>query len=167
MSAWETWLNDFLPSIYDNPRALSLRDLDDSPQSEINDVGCVARARLNCYAIENLLLTDECLAMHGHDAASFKVLLDDWVTQRPDHIASAALKAVSEHFDERGTIKIKDSRNVLVALLGTQKPWEVVVGQLLAAQLSAAGASRNSVREYLGPGACRKVLGLSATPICS
>ena len=58
-------------------------------------------------------------------------------------------------------MKIKDSRNVIVALLGTQKPWEVLVGQLLAEHRETSGTSGHSIAEYLGPDVRQKVLGLS------
>jgi len=157
MNNWETWLAEFLPSIYDNPRAFSLRDLDDSTQTELNDVGCVSRARLNCYAIENLLLTDECLERHGHSSADFFNLIQDWTNQRPNHQASPALKVLVERYEDRRIIKIKDVRNVLVALLGTEKPWEVLLGQMLASHWDSTNSSKNSIREYLGPEAMRKI----------
>jgi len=157
MGIWENWLNEFLPSIYDAPKGYSLRDLDNSAQCDIDDVGCVSRARLNCYAMENLLLTNECFAMHGLQTEEFRGLIIEWTMQRPDHPATPSLKALSESFDDRRTAKIKDVRNVLVALLGTNKPWEVLVGQLLAANRNATDASKHSMREYLGPGAISKL----------
>jgi hypothetical protein len=158
MGIWENWLNEFLPSIYDAPKGYSLRDLDNSAQCDIDDVGCVSRARLNCYAIENLLLTNECFAMHRLQTEDFRGLIIDWTVQRPDHPATPSLKVLSESFDDRRTAKIKDVRNVLVALLGTNKPWEVLVGQLLAANINATDASKHSMREYLGPGVISKLL---------
>ena len=56
MNKWEKWLNDFLPAIYDDPIAYSIRDLDSSKQTEIQNEGIVTRTRLNCYAIENILV---------------------------------------------------------------------------------------------------------------
>lgn len=157
MYEWEKWLNDFLPSIYDAPKALSIRDLDSSEQATIEDLGCVSRARLNCYAVENLLVTNECLKAHEHDAESFKASIIQWTEERPNHPASPALTALAINFDNRRTLKIKEVRNVLVALLGAQKPWEVLVGQLLAANIGSADASKHSVREYLGECAIEKV----------
>ncbi|GHU19728.1 hypothetical protein FACS189475_07450 [Betaproteobacteria bacterium] len=157
MNEWEKWLNEFLPSIYDGPQAFSLRDLDGAEQAAIEDVGCVSRARLNCYAVENFLVTNECLKAHGHDAESFKKSIIQWTDQRPGHPASPALTILASNFDDRRTLKIKEVRNVLLALLGTQKPWEVVVGQLLAANIGSADASKHSVREYLGEGVLGKV----------
>jgi hypothetical protein len=153
MNNWERWLAEFLPSIYDKPKAFSLRDLDDSTQTELDDVGCVGRARLNCYAIENLLLTDECLTWHGHNASDFFKHIQDWTSQRPHHQASPALNVLLGRYDDRRTIKIKDVRNVLVALLGAERPWEVVLGQLLANHWDSSNSSKHSIREYLGPDA--------------
>jgi predicted ATPase len=158
MNAWEGWLNEFLPSIYDSPKGYSLRDLDDAPLCDIDDVGCVSRSRLNCYAVENLLLTKECFASHGLQAEEFQKLVADWVEQRPAHPASPLLKTLAENFDDRRTIKIKDVRNVLVALLGTNKPWEVLVGQLLAANAKNDDSSKHTIREYLGPNVISKLL---------
>src|SRR5690606_3681042 len=44
MAKWESWLNNYLPSIYDAPRGYSVRDLDSSDQTDIEDIGCVKRA---------------------------------------------------------------------------------------------------------------------------
>lgn len=158
MNKWEEWLNEFLPSIYDNPKGFSIRDLDECQHCEIDDVGCVLRTRLNCYAVENLLLTNECLKTHGHSPTDFQALISEWVSQRPNHQASPALKELVEHFDDRRTMKVKDVRNVLVALLGTQKPWEVVVGQLLANITSNPNPPKHSIHEYLGPNVIGKLL---------
>ncbi len=74
------------------------------------------------------------------------------VRQRPSHQASVALQALAGQFENRRTLKIKDCRNVIVALLGTQKPWEVLVGQLLASHGKSSATSDHSIAEYLGPG---------------
>jgi predicted ATPase len=163
MLAWETWLNNYLPSIYDDPKGFSLRDLDDAGQSNIDDVGCVARARLNCYEIENLLLTEECLAEFGHSADSFVVACREWVSQRPEHAASSALNALADKFDDRRTMKIKDVRNVLVALLGAQKPWEVVVAQLVVKHLDSGNDGSHSIKQYLGSSVLHKLFGKADT----
>lgn len=158
MNKWENWLKEFLPSIFDEPKAFSLRDLDSSGQSELEDIGCVCRARLNCYAIENLLLTDECLNTHGFQPSDFQKRLVKLVTDDSDHSAHATLKIVSERFDDRRTISIKDAQNVLIALLGDQKPWEVIVGQLLAENINNSSTSGHSICTYLGLGVMNKLL---------
>ena len=132
MEKWERWLNQVLPSIYDNPVAYSLRDLDKGRIPGIENMGCVKRTRLNCYAIENLLLTSECFASHGKTEEEFKKALQSWVNSQPEHQSVAEIKILLERFEERRTIKVKSIRNILCALLGASKPWEVVIGQLLA-----------------------------------
>lgn len=151
LAEWERWLNDILPALYDEPRAFSLRDLDDGTHSELEDIGIVTRIRLNCYAIENLLLTDECLAKHGHTEGSFESLLAKWVTDFPQHQAISSARELLESFENRRTMKIKDVRNIVVALLGSSKPWEVIVGQLIATCSSAnVQQSEHSISHYLG-----------------
>lgn len=155
MNKWEQWLNTFLPSIYDTPQAFSIRDLDDSMQSEIDDVGFVCRTRLNCYAIENILLTTECLLKQGYEDSEFCSKITQWAELNPEHQTTQELIELRDNFSQRRTTKIKNVRNVILALLGTTKPWEVLVGQLIATELQASEASDNSLRTYLG----EKVIG--------
>ena len=54
----ETFTDRMLTAIYDTPLAYSLRD-GDGTAGPLNKVGCVVRFRLQCYAIENTLLTTE------------------------------------------------------------------------------------------------------------
>lgn len=150
LGEWERWLNQFLPSIYDSPKAYSLRDLDDSGQAEIEDIGIVCRIRLNCYAIENLLLTKECLSHHSFTEDSFKDEIKAWLEKRPENRYASQLNNLIKNFDSRRTLKIKDIRNIIVALL-TDKPWEVVVGKLIAAHCHKIGQEEHSVSNYLGP----------------
>jgi len=150
MTRWERWLDSFLPSIYDNPQAFSLRDLDDAEQPDIEDMGCVSRTRLNCYAIENILLTNECLSQFDFTAEQFREKLVQWVDLNPTHQTAESIGALCENFDARRTVKIKDLRNVLLALLGTEKPWEVLVGQLIVNSIGNESADQNSLHTYLG-----------------
>jgi AAA15 family ATPase/GTPase len=159
LNRWEAWLNSVLPSIYDQPRAYSLRDLDDAETCDIDDVGIVTRAKLNCYAIENLLVSDECLAQHGFSEDGFIAELRNWVASHPRHQASDDVGLLAEMFTARRTKNLKSVRNVLVALLGSQKPWEVLVGQLLAANREVAATSENSLKSYLGNKAVRVLFG--------
>jgi energy-coupling factor transporter ATP-binding protein EcfA2 len=158
MSKWENWLSTYLPSIYDDPQGFSLRDLDDAENPEIEDIGCVARSRLNCYAIENLLLTNECLAQFDEKPKSFQKKLRKWAEENPKHQTTEALLALVENFDERRTQKIKDIRNVITALLGTSKPWEVLVGQLIAQNIDNKSDDANSLHTYLGHSVMDKLL---------
>lgn len=150
MTKWEQWLNTFLPSIYDEPKAYSIRDLDDAEQADINNIGLVTRTRLNCYAIENLLLTNECLEAHGYTPQDFIVKIDQWVGLNLGHQTTEALISLRDDFENRRTIKIKDLRNIILALLGTSKPWEVLVGQVIVNNIGNNSADPNSIHTYLG-----------------
>lgn len=151
LSEWEDWLNKFLPVLYDSPKAFSLRDLDDATQADINDLDHVSRIRLNCYAIENLLLTDQVLETHGFNSETFRAALQARIDRIPDHKYTAALKTLVDAFENRRTLNIKDVRNIVVAELGSNKPWEVLIGQSIAANIAAINASQNSIHNYLGP----------------
>jgi ABC-type phosphate/phosphonate transport system ATPase subunit len=155
MTKWEQWLNNFLPSIYDDPKAYSVRDLDDSTQSDIEDIGYVIRTRLNCYAIENLLLTHECLTQHGYTPEGFCPKIKQWADANPEYQTTEDLNSLSENFSNRRTTKIKDLRNIIVALLGISKPWEVLVGQLIVKNVASMNSDPDSLHTYLG----EKVIG--------
>ncbi|MDN4015504.1 AAA family ATPase [Zwartia panacis] len=151
LSDWEDWLNRFLPVLYDTPKAFSLRDLDDAQEADINDLDHVRRIRLNCYAVENLLLSDQVLTAHGFSADAFRTALQARVERIPDHKYTGALRALVDDFENRRTRNIKDVRNILVAELGSNKPWEVLLGQLIAAEVATVNLSEHSIQTYLGP----------------
>jgi hypothetical protein len=154
---WEQWLNTFLPAIYDDPRGYSLRDLDDSPTAEIDDLKFVRRARLNCYAIENVLLTDESLYRCGQTAGSILAIMRSWINQQPGHPRTNDVAALVARYNDRRTHNIKGVRNLIVGLLGITKPWEVHVGQLIASDFDRNNVSANSLRAYLGAGVLGKL----------
>lgn len=150
LAGWEAWLNQFLPAIYDNPIAYSLRDLDDSQQTELNNIGFVTRVRLNCYAMENLLLTNECLNAHNLTTESFLEKLNTWLKVDPNHIFAAEIQNLVTNFETRRVFKIKNLRNIIVAILGSNKPWEVIVGRCISSRTSVADNDQNSIHTYLG-----------------
>lgn len=150
LADWENWLNTFLPVLYDTPKGYSLRDLDSSPEAGINDVGIVSRLRLNCYAIENILVTNECFAEHGFNAESFKSELLKWHNHSPTHKYAVDIATLIGDFENRRTLKIKDVRNIVVAILGSNKPWEVVVGQVIAKHIESPDSGTHSIATYLG-----------------
>jgi hypothetical protein len=62
------------------------------------------------------------------------------------------MRALADAGYDRKQADVKELRNDLVALLGTNKPWEVLVGQAIA---SIAGdqpsESPTSLSSFLGP----------------
>lgn len=157
LSEWENWLDQFLPVLYDTPQAFSLRDLDEAEDAKINDLNHVCRIRLNCYAIENLLLSNQILEEHGFNADSFRAALQARVEKFPDHKYTTAVHTLVEKFENRRTINIKDIRNIIVAELGSSKPWEVLVGQLIATNISVANDNAHSIQTYLGQKAMKNL----------
>lgn len=164
LAEWEDWLNQFLPVLYDTPKAYSLRDLDDALVAAINDLPHVCRIRLNCYAIENLLLSDQVLEAHDFTADSFKATLQARVDKFPDHKYTAAVRALVDKFEDRRLINIKDVRNIIVAELGSSKPWEVLVGQLIAANTSVINDHPHSIQTYLGQKAMNNLFACERNP---
>jgi hypothetical protein len=150
MNTWEQWLSDYLPSIYDEPKGYSLRDGDGADQETLDNAGCVSRAKLSCYSMENLLLTDECLAAHGYTAQAFHERLSQWVENNPGHQYLTEVSDLCERYDERKRVSVKAVRNIVLERLGSNKPWEVVVGQLIANELDNSSADPHSVPSYLG-----------------
>jgi ABC-type cobalamin/Fe3+-siderophores transport system ATPase subunit len=150
MNEWEKWLNEVLPVIYDSPKAFSLRDLDDSQQSQIDDFGIVCRLRLNCYSIENVLLSDDCLSAYGMTEASFKEELQKWTTQFPRHPFASEAAYLIQNFENRRLTKIKEIRNIVVMIFNSTKPWEVIVGKAISNISDGQDATPNSLKNYLG-----------------
>ena len=158
LTEWEQWLCDYLPSIYDDPIAYSLRDLDQSAQTQIDNLGVVIRARLNCRAIENILLCDEVLDKHGISSESFSSRIDSFIKAHADHQYTPDLQGLKESFVNRRTYDVKNIRNILVALLGSNKPWEVIVGQTIAERLEVSQRQElNSIAFYLGEDTLMKI----------
>lgn len=131
--------------------------MDDSKVADIDDLQFVVRARLNCYAIENVVLCDESLAMYGHTPESFLGVLRDFAQKNSNHPRANEGGAFIADYENRRTHNIKDLRNLIVGLLGVIKPWEVHVGQLIAGPFDRNSTSPNSLRLYLGKGVLTKL----------
>ncbi len=159
-SELETFTDRMLKAIYDQPLAYSLRD-GDKRNGTLSPTGCVERFRLQCYAIENILLTTECLAkMNVADWADFQAKTAKWITANVGHKAIPDLQALVASVDRFRHEKIKDIRHIIVAITGTKKPWEVVVGQALAGAIGTPSAptDRFGLLTFIGADAARKLL---------
>lgn len=157
LNVWEAWMNHFLPVLYDEPKGYSLRDLDTSSQCDIEDLGVVCRIRINCYSIENLLLTEECFADHSFSEESFLNEIVKWKEQFPGHKYVSEMAVLIDQFPHRRKLKVKSLRNILVAILGTNKQWEVVVGQSIARHVGNYKNSEHSINHYFGSKAINRL----------
>jgi hypothetical protein len=157
---WETWLAEKLPSLYDEPKAYSLRDRDDA-HGQLNDLGPVVRCRLECRAAENLMLADDTLRFAGTTWEKVAKGCKTWLQSSPDHPKHEKMKEFVDRGFDRFNANLKEIRNLLVATIGVSRPWEVLVGQAIAKLVNGnAEQGENSLRKYLGEKLCVKLLKL-------
>lgn len=161
LKPFEEEVASILAAVYDAASGYSLRDLDDDP-SEIDDVVSVKRMRLGCREAENLLLADEVLAALGVTWDQLRSRIDGWLASNAEHPHHAAMKAFAGAGHDRRKGNLKPIRNDLVGLMGSNKPWEVIVGQALAALTThTTNPSSTSLVTFLGPKACQYLLRLA------
>lgn len=152
----ENFCDSWLRSIYDHPIAISLRD-GDGNRGPLTDIGCVKRFRLQCYAAENLLVTDDVLASLNSDWPNFVQKVGAWCEANSTHKDVAALRTLAKSQDRLRDTKIKDLRQVIPSILGSKKPWEVHVGQTLGRITATTPRGPHSIVEYVGSEALRAV----------
>ena len=131
-------LNDFevkagavIRAVYDGGRGYSLRDRDDSPYP-IDDLDPIIRCRLACRAAENLILSDEVLALLNCDWPTMQSALENWLQTNTGHRQYNDVIEFRDSDWDRKNASLKPLRNLLMTLAGSQKPWEVAVGQAIA-----------------------------------
>jgi predicted ATPase len=159
VARYEQEADSMLGSIYDSAKGFSLRDGDGNYQP-IDDLGRIVRFRLNCYASENLMLTNEVLRRMETDWEAVKLKVDTWVERNQDHQYFAAMKAFKDQNYDRQKHNLKDIRNILASFI-SNKAWEVIVGQTIG-QLSLTNAQQfdieGSIFCYLGEKLSRAIL---------
>ena len=165
MSDYEQEVQQIVSSVYDAPRAYSLRDRDDGPEM-IDDLPPVTRMRLSCRTIENLILSDDVLASTGITWDEARSKMDGWIERNPDHVRFDDMVAFRDGGYERKTATLKQIRLILVdAILGSTKSWEVLVGKVIAAVSRPADnvtPPEHSLPAYLGEKATRLLLAPAA-----
>lgn len=152
MVEYEKSAKDIMNAVYDSARAFSLRD-GDGNQGELDDDLPIVRLRLQCYAAENLLLTDEVLESLNSNWNSLKNAIAEWLKANPCHKHHPQMQAFADSGFDRRNHKIKDLRNDLMSLIGRSKPWDVAVGQVLGSlrRTDATDYEREgSIFTYLG-----------------
>lgn len=161
----ETYCNKVVGALFDNPVAYSLRD-GDGKLGEFPDIGVVKRFRLECYAIENALLTDECLQALGcNNWETFTSKAQVWLSKNSNNQDVTLVKKLIASQDRLRNEKIKSIRNVICGICEVTKQWEVVVGQCLGNLKTATPTSDHSLTAYFGVNAAKILLGLQeATP---
>ncbi|WP_199770556.1 hypothetical protein [Vibrio campbellii] len=126
----ENFTAELIDSLYDEPKAFSLRD-GDGVSGPLNNIRSVIRYRLQCYAIENLLLSDQCLSVLGKTWEEFKIAANSWLEANKQHRDNQKVRELIDSPDRLVNTKIKSIRQLICAICGNGKPWEVVVGQAI------------------------------------
>ena len=149
MKNYERAAGDLMNSVYDNARALSLRDRDDEPY-EINDIGPVTRCRLACRSAENLIVTDDVLDELDSTWDELQTRLEEWIQNNCGHAQYEDAVAFQDSGWDRKGFRLKNLRNVIIERTGSTTPWEVAVGRAIARVPKGRFESGHCIAEYLG-----------------
>jgi ABC-type Mn2+/Zn2+ transport system ATPase subunit len=160
---YEQRVKDVIDAVYDNARALSLRDRDET-SGEMDDLPPVVRLKLACRSAENLLVSDEVLSVVGLTWAEVEERIEGWLTRDPDHPRHGAMQGFKDGGYDRKAADLKDVRMLLVGeIFASNKPWEVLVGQALGQRASDGGATeQHSLDSSLGAKAVEALFGASS-----
>jgi len=157
-SALESFCGGLLGALYDEPLAFSIRDGDGVQGQALPHTPPVRRFRLACYAIENALVTDECLAVLGKNWAEFVADAREWLEENAEHEYATSLRTLIGAEDRLRHDKIKDIRQLICAVTGSNKPWELVVGQAIG-KIAVDGFSEGAMLvDYLGAELVKEVV---------
>jgi len=148
LNEYEDKVSALIDSVYDDAKAYSLRDRDNNPY-DISNKNYIIRSRLNCYAAENLILSDDVLTSLGTNWEQMKEFVGDWLTKNSSHDKYNAMKSFAESFDRRN-ISVKDLRLIFIDLAKSNKPWEVVVGQAISKLSASSSRAEGSLADFLG-----------------
>lgn len=131
MNKFETEAITVMRSVYDNARAFSLRDMD-LTSDEIQSMAPMVRMRLSCRAAENLMLTNESLQSMGLSWEDLKSRIEHWLQTNREHVHFGVMEKFKLGGFDRRTFDLKVIRNDLMGVMGSCKPWEIVVGKVIA-----------------------------------
>lgn len=148
--ALEAFCVDLLSTLYDDPVAFSLRDGDGVVNQPLNHSLPLKRYRLHCYAIENALLADPCLAVMGTTWEGFVAAALKWVGENQAHPDRAIVAELARSDDRLQHKKIKKIRQLICAVVECKKPWEVVIGQAIGALTKDDLTNANMLVAFLG-----------------
>lgn len=146
----ETFCINLLRTLYDNPIAFSLRDGDGIVNQPLEHRFPLERYRLQCYAIENALLTDSCLAVMDTTWEGLVTAATKWAKDNPSHSDITLIEELFRSVDRLRHKKIKKIRQLICAIVGCKKPWEVVVGQAIGALTEKDLENSSMLIDFLG-----------------
>lgn len=131
LNKFEKETQKIINAVYDKAKAYSLRDRNDS-NGLIEDLPPITRMKLSCRSAENLLLSNEVLEKLGLKWDDLKKKIDNWIEKNIEHSHYSAIQQFKQSKYDRENFDLKEIRNDLMGIVGNSKPWEVVVGQVIA-----------------------------------
>ncbi|MHB8202909.1 MAG: AAA family ATPase [Desulfomonilaceae bacterium] len=150
MNDYEQEVKHIIEAVYDSAKAYSLRDRDEGPE-DVQDLGALVRFKLSCRAAENLLLSDDVLHSLGTSWGELKAGIENWLNVNQKHKHFSLLNQFQNEGFERKSFDLKEVRNDLMGIMGSSKPWEVAVGQVIANLDPESLEKPDSLASYLGP----------------
>ena len=153
---YEQQVINVVNSIYDNAKAFSLRDGDGNVEGNLADEPPMVKLRLKCYSAENLLLSNEVLASLDSNWELLTEGMTTWIAEKTatGHIHLEKMVEFRDSNFDRRNHKIKEIRNDLMGIIGSDKPWEVAIGQTIAGLTHSDATDfhvEGSIFTFLGP----------------
>jgi ABC-type multidrug transport system ATPase subunit len=132
ISDYEAEIKNIIKAVYNNAKAYSLRD-SDGINDPIEDDLPIIKFRLICRNAENLLLSDEVLTFLSIDWENLKNKMNEWLIEKTEknHPHFETMKIFKEGGFNRKDFDIKEIRNDIMGIIGSSKPWEVAIGQVI------------------------------------
>ena len=132
-----------IDAIYDEACGYSLRDRDDDI-GELGDKKPIICLRTRCRNAESLILSNEVLSRIGSNWEDIQNRIDNWILLEETkesadrHKHFEILKKFKDGGYNRCDFDLKEVRNDLLYFVGCNKPWEVVIGQVIAEKIANA-----------------------------
>jgi len=131
INEFEITAQRIISSVYDTAKAYSLRDRDNITEP-LEDRPPIIRMRLSCRCAENLLLSDEVLTGLNITWDNLKEKINHWIEKNPEHQHHSTMQQFQQGGYDRKNFDLKVIRNDLMGIIGSDKPWEIAVGQGIA-----------------------------------
>lgn len=131
LNQFEKEAGEIITAVYDDGKGYSLRDRDETT-GEMPDLPPIARMKLTCRNAENLIVTNETLSQLGTSWNILQLGIEKWLSNNPNHPHYVIMNAFKESGFNRKDFDVKEVRNDLMGILGSSKPWEVLVGKAIA-----------------------------------
>ncbi len=95
-------------------------------------------------------MTDQCLEILKTDWRTFQEKVHEWLEKHTEHKDVELIKQLANSQDRLRHNKIKSIRQLICSLCGSEKPWEIVVGQAIAQVQQGATAIDNMLVDFVG-----------------